>query len=86
MAAEDAIKTAEAALGAFAGDQTPSLQYLALSDGSIALTHVVRIQDDAKGIAVDAFVDAHTNKLLSVVNFVTQLTVSSDIYNDPAAF
>ncbi|VDC06710.1 unnamed protein product [Peniophora sp. CBMAI 1063] len=74
VAVEDAIKTAEAALGASASDQTSLLQYLALSDGSIALTHVVRIQDDAKGIAVDAFVDAHTNKLVSVVNFVTQLT------------
>ncbi len=77
MSAEDAIKTAEAALSASASsDQPTSLAYLALSDSSVALTHVVRVQDDKNGIAVDAYVDAHTNKLISIVNFVTNLTVS----------
>ncbi|KZV62018.1 hypothetical protein PENSPDRAFT_642738 [Peniophora sp. CONT] len=74
VSAEDAIKTAETALGASAADHPTSLEYLALSDGSAALMHVVRVQDDDKGIAVDAYVDAHTNKLVSIVNFVTNLT------------
>lgn len=72
---EDAIKTAEAALGAPVNDHPAALQYLALQDGSVALTHVVQIQDNDNGIWVEAFVDAHNNKLLSIVNFVTKLTV-----------
>ena len=73
---EDAIKTAEAALGASVNDHPASLEYLALADGSVALTHVVQVQDEEKGIWVEAFVDAHTNELISIVNFVTKLTVS----------
>ena len=74
---EDAIITAESSLGVSITNDTASLQYLALSKGSIALAHVVRVHDDERGIAADAFVDAHTNKLISIVNFVTQLTVRS---------
>lgn len=76
---DDAIKTAETALGASANSQQTTLEYLALSDSSVALTHVIRIQDDGQGIAVDAFVDAHANKLLSIVNYVNQLTVRASI-------
>ena len=77
MPVEDAIITAESSLGVSITNDTASLQYLALSNGSIALAHVVRVHDDERGIAADAFVDAHTNKLISIVNFVTQLTVRS---------
>ncbi|VDC06722.1 unnamed protein product [Peniophora sp. CBMAI 1063] len=74
VSVEDAIKTAEAALGASVNDHPGSLEYLALADGSVALTHVVQVQDEEKGIWVEAFVDAHTNELISIVNFVTKLT------------
>ena len=76
VSVEDAIKTTEAALGASVNDHPASLEYLALADGSVALTHVVQVQDEEKGIWVEAFVDAHTNELISIVNFVTKLTVS----------
>ncbi|KZV62020.1 hypothetical protein PENSPDRAFT_739585 [Peniophora sp. CONT] len=74
VSVEDAIKTAETALGASVTDHPATLEYLALADGSAALTHVVQVRDEAKGIWVEAFVDAHTNQLISIVNFVTKLT------------
>ena len=80
VSVEDAIKTAEAALGASVNDHPASLEYLALADGSVALTHVVQVQDGEKGIWVEAFVDAHTNELISIVNFVTKLTVSPCLF------
>ena len=80
VSVEDAIKTAEAALGASVNDHPASLEYLALADGSVALTHVVQVQDEEKGIWVEAFVDAHTNELISIVNFVTKLTVSPCLF------
>ena len=84
VSVEDAIKTTEAALGASVNDHPASLEYLALADGSVALTvaltHVVQVQDVEKGIWVEAFVDAHTNELISIVNFVTKLTVSPCLF------
>ena len=73
---EDAIKIAEAALGASVNDHPASLEHLALTDGSVALTHVAQVQDEEKGIWLEAFMDAHTNELISIVNFVTNLIVS----------
>ncbi|KZV72685.1 hypothetical protein PENSPDRAFT_628543, partial [Peniophora sp. CONT] len=74
ISVEDAIKTAESALGASVTDHPATLEYLARADGSVALTHVVQVRDEDKGIWVEAFVDAHTNELISIVNFVTKLT------------
>ncbi|GLB35467.1 putative peptidase M36 family protein [Lyophyllum shimeji] len=65
------IPTAEAALdGEFLNSQPPTVEYLVNEDGSVALTHVIQIQNDTAGTWYEAFVCAHTGKLLSVTNFV----------------
>ncbi|TFY63997.1 hypothetical protein EVG20_g6103 [Dentipellis fragilis] len=69
-----AISAAENALGGTFNEHPPSVEYLALSDGSVALTHVVQIENAQTGAFFEAFVDAHTNKLLSVTDFVAKAT------------
>ncbi|KAK0449001.1 Fungalysin metallopeptidase-domain-containing protein [Desarmillaria tabescens] len=51
-----------------------SLEYLAHSDGSIALTHVVQVQNEETNAWYEAFVDAHLGEILSVTDFVAQAT------------
>jgi extracellular elastinolytic metalloproteinase len=69
---EDAISAAEKALeGKFNGHKA-TLEYLALEDGSVALTHVVQIQNEASGVWKEAFIDAHTGRLISVTDFVAK--------------
>lgn len=69
---DDAISAAEAALDGNFNDQKATLEYLALGDGSASLTHVVQIRNEDKGIWKEAFMDAHTGKLLSVTDFVAK--------------
>ena len=53
-----------------------TLEYLAQDDGSIALTHVIQIQNETRGW-YEAFVDAHSGRLLAVTDFVANASVSS---------
>ncbi|KAJ7155333.1 Fungalysin metallopeptidase-domain-containing protein [Mycena filopes] len=69
---EDAIATAEETLDGTFNDHPPTLEFLALEDGSLRLTHVVQIQNADTAAWVEAFVDAHTNEVLSVTDFVTK--------------
>ncbi|KAI0260276.1 Fungalysin metallopeptidase-domain-containing protein [Gloeopeniophorella convolvens] len=69
---DDAIKTAEEALGGTFNGHPATLEFLAQADGSAALTHVVQIQNESTGAWFEAFVDAHANKLLSVTDFVAK--------------
>lgn len=73
---EDAISTAEQTLSGTFNSHTPTLEFLALEDGSAALTHVIQIQNDTTGDWFEAFVDAHENKVLSVTDFVSRASVS----------
>jgi extracellular elastinolytic metalloproteinase len=75
VALEDAIKTAEAALGGQVNDHPATVEYVALDDNTAVLAHVFQVQDEATGMWVEAFVDAHANKLVSINDFVTSLTV-----------
>ncbi|EIN12402.1 hypothetical protein PUNSTDRAFT_81599 [Punctularia strigosozonata HHB-11173 SS5] len=72
VALEDAIKTAEATLNGKFNEHPPTLEYVALKDGSVALTHVVQIQDETTGAWYEAFVDAHENKVQTVTDFVAK--------------
>ncbi|KAI0045239.1 hypothetical protein FA95DRAFT_1495726 [Auriscalpium vulgare] len=69
---EDAIATAEKTLDGKFNDFPATLEFLVLDDNTVALTHVVQIQNEATGAWVEAFVDAHANKVLSIVDFVTK--------------
>jgi extracellular elastinolytic metalloproteinase len=77
----DAIATAEKALG---GEHTSdthgvsTLQYFVQSDGTLALAHVFQVSNDSKGVWYEAFVDAHSGKLLSVTDYVAHATVILD--------
>ncbi|KAI0058528.1 hypothetical protein BV25DRAFT_1829964 [Artomyces pyxidatus] len=70
----DAIATAEETLDGKYNEWPAALEYLVLEDGSAALAHVVQIQNEATGTWVQAFVDAHANKVLSITDFVTKAT------------
>ncbi|EIN12650.1 metalloprotease [Punctularia strigosozonata HHB-11173 SS5] len=70
---QTAIKKAEAALSGTYNGHPTTVEYLAKDDGSVALTHVIQIQND-QGAWYEAFVDAHSGDLLSVTDFVTKLT------------
>jgi extracellular elastinolytic metalloproteinase len=52
-------------------DHPGALEYLALSDGSVALAHVIQVQNDEAGTWYEAFVDAHSGEILSVTDFVS---------------
>ncbi|KAK0184108.1 Fungalysin metallopeptidase-domain-containing protein [Armillaria mellea] len=51
-----------------------SLEYLARPDGSVALAHVVQVQNDDTNSWYEAFVDAHSGEILSVTDFVAEAT------------
>ncbi|KAF9521526.1 metallo proteinase 10 [Crepidotus variabilis] len=47
-----------------------TLEYLVKSDGSMALSHVIQLQNDETGGYLEAFIDAHSGDLLSVTDLV----------------
>ncbi|KAF9026007.1 hypothetical protein BDZ89DRAFT_1067853 [Hymenopellis radicata] len=70
---QSAISTVEDQLdGTFNG--YTALNYLSLADGSVALTHAIQVQNEETNAWLEAYVDAHTGELLSVVDFVSDLT------------
>lgn len=73
----DAIAKAEELIGGKHNDYPPSLEFLALSDGSAVLTHVIQIQNHETGVWGEAFIDAHTGQLRSITDFVAKFSVSS---------
>ena len=76
LSVADAISKAEAALGGKYNDHPSSLEYFVKPDQSVVLTHVVQIVNDAADEWVEAFVDAHTGELVSIVDFVSHASVS----------
>ncbi|GLB39054.1 putative peptidase M36 family protein [Lyophyllum shimeji] len=64
------LPTAEAALDGKFNGQPPTLEYLVNEDGSVALTHVFQVENETAGTWFEAFVCAHTGRLLSVTDFV----------------
>ncbi|KAJ6448194.1 Fungalysin metallopeptidase-domain-containing protein [Mycena sanguinolenta] len=68
----DAITAAEGALDGTFNRHPPTLEFLALEDGSLRLTHVFQIQNEDTNAWVEAFVDAHTAELLSITDFVAK--------------
>lgn len=54
-----------------------TLEYLVQSDGSIALTHVIQVQNEETSAWYETFIDAHSGKILSVSDFVADASVRS---------
>ncbi|KAG5638544.1 hypothetical protein H0H81_012045 [Sphagnurus paluster] len=74
LSVEAVIPTAEAALEGKYNGHPATLEYLARPDGSVALTHVVQIQNEETGTWYEAFVDAHSGEVLTVTDFVSDAT------------
>ena len=72
----DAITKAETLLNGKFNEWPATLEFVAKQDGSLALTHVIQIQNDETGLWVEAFIDAQTAELVHVTDFVTKATVS----------
>ncbi|KAF8159318.1 Fungalysin metallopeptidase-domain-containing protein [Crassisporium funariophilum] len=70
FALESAITKAESLLGAtHVQEHTPTLEYLVRKNGAIILSHVMQVRNLNEGIWVEAYVDAHSGDLVSVVDF-----------------
>ncbi|KAF8156607.1 metallo proteinase 10 [Crassisporium funariophilum] len=54
--------------------QNATLEYLAQSDGSLKLTHVIQVQNEVTNAWYEAYIDAHTGELVSVTDFVNDAT------------
>lgn len=67
----------EELLGGQFNNHPPSLEYLVRPDMSVALTHVLQIQNITDGTWYEAYICAHTGQLLSVNNFVAHASVST---------
>lgn len=77
ISVDTAISQAEATLNGQFNEHPPSLEFLVKPDGTVALTHVIQIQNEATGAWFEAFVDAHSGDVVSVTDFVTQASASS---------
>lgn len=73
---EQAIEKAESALSGKFNQHPATLEFVAKQDGSLALTHVMQVENDETGAWVEAFIDAHTGELVQLTDFVTKITVS----------
>ncbi|KAF8918210.1 Fungalysin metallopeptidase-domain-containing protein [Mucidula mucida] len=71
---EDAISTAERMLGGKYNNWEPSLQYFVKEDNSSVLIHAVQIRNESANAWYNAFVDAHSGELVSVVDYVAHAT------------
>ncbi|KAJ7723080.1 Fungalysin metallopeptidase-domain-containing protein [Mycena metata] len=70
---DNAKATAESALdGTYLSEIPSTVEYFAKDDGSVALVHVLQIRNEAAGTWYNAFVDAHSNTLVSVTDYVAQ--------------
>ena len=70
------IADIEAQLDGKFNEWPATLEFVAKQDGSLALTHVVQIQNDKTGAWYEAFIDAHSGDLVHVTDFMTKVTVS----------
>ena len=72
---DSVIASVESALdGSHLKDIESTLGYLARSDNSPALVHVVQIKNEKAFTWYEAYVDAHSGELLSVSDFVNDLS------------
>ncbi|KAI3595095.1 putative extracellular elastinolytic metalloproteinase precursor [Moniliophthora roreri] len=66
---ESVIPDAEVALNGKKNDIEPTLEYLVLQDGTVALVHVFQVENEVAGLWYEAYVDAHSGTILSVNDF-----------------
>ncbi|KAF9261835.1 hypothetical protein L218DRAFT_988704 [Marasmius fiardii PR-910] len=71
---ETVIPKVEAVLQGKTNEIEPTLEYLALQDGKVALVHVFQVRNETAGTWYEAYADAHSGELLSFTNFVAEAT------------
>ncbi|KAK0431442.1 Fungalysin metallopeptidase-domain-containing protein [Armillaria borealis] len=72
VALEDAIASAESTLSGTFNQFPPTLEYLVKDDNTVALTHVIQIENEETGAWFEVFVDAHAGDVVSVTDFVSK--------------
>ena len=77
LSAQDAISKAESALAGKYNSHPTTLEWVVKKDGSLALAHVVQVQNDEKHEWFEAFVDAHTGDVIQLTDFVAKASVST---------
>ena len=70
------MSAAERRLSGSHNGQPTKVQYLATSNGHLALVHAIQIENGDLGTFYEAFVDAHSGQLLSLTDFVCYASVS----------
>jgi len=78
LSVAEAITIAEQTLVGAYNNHPASLEYFAEDDGSVALTHVIQIQNDDHWY--EAFVDAHTGEIVNVIDFVAHASVRCNLF------
>ncbi|KAJ7918189.1 Fungalysin metallopeptidase-domain-containing protein [Mycena leptocephala] len=71
---EDAVATAEDALTGTYNGHPAEIKYFLKDDGSAVLVHSFQVQNEETGSWYLAYVDAHSNSLVSVTDFVAKAT------------
>ncbi|KAF8331552.1 Fungalysin metallopeptidase-domain-containing protein [Amanita rubescens] len=74
---ESVLPYIEELLGGQFNNHPPSLEYLVRPDMSVALTHVLQIQNTTDGTWYEAYICAHTGQLLSVNDFVAHASYTA---------
>ncbi|KAF7335729.1 Extracellular metalloproteinase mep [Mycena venus] len=69
---EDAVATAENALDGTYNGHPAAIKYFVQEDNTAVLTHAFQVRNEEAGTWYLAYVDAHTNKLVSVTDFVAK--------------
>lgn len=81
LTVEEAIAKAETLFNGKYNDWPATLEFVAKEDGSVALTHIVQIQNAETGTWVEAFIDAHSGEAVHVTDFVAKSSVSSSYFS-----
>lgn len=75
VSVDDAVTEASKFLSGRRTSAQPSLRYLALENGDLALSHVVRLTLDDNGHLVDAYVNAHSREVQAVTDYTVNLAM-----------
>lgn len=59
--------------------QGPYLAWFAMDDDSIALVHVIQFQDTNNAVWFEAYIDAHSGRVVSATDFVSDASVSQSL-------
>ncbi|KXN84342.1 hypothetical protein AN958_12696 [Leucoagaricus sp. SymC.cos] len=57
--------------------QVPSLGWFAMDDNTVALVHVLQFKNLSSGVWFEAYVDAHTGKVISATDFVSDASYTA---------